>query len=100
MITFTRTVQSYNEATAVTSPVVTSISGNAVEVPADPEVFLPLGLTSSQVMKLIFIPQPYMVDRVKAGDVTVWAGETVMVKDAVHVAPDGVVVLSKLHVAR
>lgn len=96
--TFTRTTQS-EDASGVLTPTVTTITGSAVQVRGNPDTLRALSLIESAAPTLFFTPNTYG-DKVKEGDTTVWASETYTAKDCYHIAPDGVVIASRVVIIR
>ena len=106
MTTFTRTLPGvYDKATdSWGTPVVTTITGSAIQVRGDPIKYQALSLIESEAPTLLFTPDLYTLrsftdDFVKPGDVTTWNGKPFTVRDVSAVAPDGIVIVSRIIVA-
>lgn len=102
MITFTRTTQTYDAATDTMTPVTTTVTGEAVRVKGDPQRYQALGLRLDTMPTLLFTPTTYG-EVPEPGDTVVWpltGGDTYTVKDVDPVAPDGVVILARVVIAR
>lgn len=105
MITFTRQRLTYDPTTDTSTNVVTTITGNAIQVSGKPDTLRALSLIDSGAPTLLFTPTSYGLragtdDFVRAGDTVVWAGATYTVKDVAPVAPDGFVIVARVIVAR
>ena len=106
-VTFTRTTPGVMNETDGTfsAPTVTTISGNAVQVRGNPEVYQRLSLVLSQAPTLFFIPTTYgllanTASMVRPGDTVAWVGENFTVRDVECIAPDGVVVAARIIVSQ
>jgi len=81
------------------TPATTSISGNAIQVRGDPEVYKALSLIESEAPTLLFVPTTYG-GRVEPGYTVEWSNLTYTAQNVRHVAPDGVVIVSYITVSR
>ena len=106
MTTFTRTLPGvYDRTTDLwTTPVVTTITGSASQVRGNPTVYEALSLMESSAPTLLFTPDLYDLramtdDFVRPGDTTVWNGRPFTVRDVFVVAPDGIVIISRIVVS-
>lgn len=105
MVTFTRNGSTYDGATDTSTPVVTMITGSAVQVRGNPERYRELSLVESLAPTLLFSPTDYNLragstDFVREGDSVVWAEQTFVVKDVAPIAPDGFVIAARIIVVR
>jgi hypothetical protein len=101
VITVTRRTQMHDEATGLTSEVVTTITGSAIEKSSgEADVYAALSLMRAEAPLLLFTPTTYG-DEVQIGDTLQWpeSGTTYTVRSARHLRPDGVVILSYLVVS-
>lgn len=95
MVTFTRTTAgSYDAATDTSTPITTTIVGNAFAVKGDWRKYRALGLIESHTITLFFTPQVYGNDPVKEGDTTQWGGRTLTVRDVTDINPDGLGIIA------
>lgn len=81
------------------TPTSTSITGSAMQVQGDPEKYKALGLVESEAPTLLFVPNTYG-DAIGVGWTVTWANKNYTVTDVSHVAPDGVVILTRAVVTR
>ncbi len=105
MTTFTRTAVTYDETLDSSTASTTSITGSAIQVRGRPETYRALSLIESQAPTLLFTPTDYDLhagssEFVKPGDTVSWAGQTFTVKDVNPVAPDGVVIVARIVIAK
>jgi hypothetical protein len=101
MITFTRRSPVYDASSDTSVIVETTITGNAMQVRGDPRRYKALGLTLLTMPTLLFTPTDYEIeangsDFVQPGDTVVWTSRTFTVKDVDPIAPDGVVIASRI----
>jgi hypothetical protein len=99
MITFTRTTQTYNQATGDVVPVVTTVTGSAIQVKGDPQRYQAMGLILATMPTLLFTPTSYG-QVPKPGDAVTWSGVDYTVRDVDPLAPDGVVILARVVIGR
>lgn len=90
-VTFTHTVQTYNPVTDATTPTVTTIAGNAIQVRGRPDRYKALNLVLTLQPTLFWCPTVYG-DTPNVGDATTWAGKDYTVLDIDPIAPDGVTI--------
>lgn len=95
MITFTRRTRDYDPATDTSQVTETTITGSALQVRGDPRRYKALNLNLSTMPTLFFTPTNYG-DQVQPGDTTTWANKTYTVRDVEDIAPDGVVIASRI----
>lgn len=101
MITFTYSVPGTYDAATDTwaTPATTTITGSAIQVRGDPEVYKALGLIEYEAPTLLFVPTTYG-SKVAPGYTVEWSSVTYTVRSAGHIAPDGVVIASRVVIAK
>ena len=81
------------------TPTSTSCTGAAIQIRGDPERYKALGLVESEAPTLLFVPATYGEAPGVGWEVT-WANKDYTVRDISHVAPDGVVIMSRVVIGR
>lgn len=105
-VTFTRTsAVAYDAATdRAGTPALSTIAGVAMKTKSNPQRFSALGLDLVTMPTLFFVPSVYGLhsetpEFVMPGDVVVWNGRGMTVKDVDAFAPNGVVIFARVVVA-
>jgi len=106
VLTFTRETQSaFDAATDTATLVTTTITGEAVQVPGNPQRYAALGLKLDTMPTLLVTPSAYPLraytdEFIKPGDTVEWNEILWTVKDVDPIAPDGTVVCAYVVVSR
>jgi hypothetical protein len=95
MITFTRTQQVENQVTGHVTPVVSSVTGSAIQVRPSLQRYKALNLALATTPTLFFTPMTYG-EVPQPGDAVTWAGKPYVVRDVDPIAPDGVVIAARV----
>lgn len=96
-VTFTRTVPGTYDASTdtFTAPSTSTITGYALQVAGDPDVYRALSLVESSCPTLLFAPLP--IDGTpKVGDTVVWGGTTFTARAVKVLAPDTTTILARV----
>lgn len=101
-VTFTRATPGIYSATADTRTDASTqtVTGVAVRVRGEPSRYRALSLVESEAPTLLFKPTALYAAAPDVGDSVSWAGDTYLVRDVDPVAPDGVLVVARVIVAR
>jgi len=100
-ITFSNTTWTYDAATDTdTTPVTVTLSGNAMQVKGDPEVYRTLALIESEAPTLFYAPGTYGDDAPGVGWTVTWADVQYTVRSVETLAPDGVVITARIVIGR
>lgn len=106
MITFTRTTQTYDASADSVTSLVTTITGDAMEVEprqSDLKRYEEHGLRLTETVMLLFTPTTYG-DLPAPGDVITWPnasnGVAYTVRDVNPLRPDGVTILARVACSR
>ena len=96
-VTFTHVAPGTYDATTDTwtSPITTTVTGNAMQVRGDPETYKALGLVEYEAPTLLFVPSTYG-EVPEPGYTVEWASTTYTVKSVQPLQPDGYVILAKV----
>jgi hypothetical protein len=97
--TFTRKTKTENRSTGAISVSETTIAGNAMKVRGNPSEYRESGLVESEAPTLLFVPTTYG-DRISEGDTVTWRNILYTVKKCFHLEPDGVVISTRVMIAR
>ena len=95
MITFTKVTQAYDPATDTMTPTTTTVTGSAIQVRGDPRRYQALNLNLVTMPTLFFAPTVYG-ESPGVGDTVIWALKSYTVRDVSDIAPDGVVIASRV----
>ena len=98
-VTFTRTTQTYNPTTGVTTSATSTVAGHAIRVRGDTETYRALSLIQSEAPTLLFTPATYG-EVPQPGDAVTWAHVDYRVRDVNPLEPDGVVILARVIIIR
>jgi hypothetical protein len=102
MTTFTRKASTFSASDETfSSPVTSTITGNAIQVRGKADRYRELGLSLSTEPTLFFTPTTYPLaangsEFVLPGDTVSWASKTYTVKDVDPIAPDGYVIAARI----
>lgn len=101
-VTFTQqTPGVYDAATdTFTGAATTTVTGSAIEVPGNPDVYAALELIKLETRTLLFAASIYGNGRPALGMFVTWNGATFTVRSVDAVAPDGKPIISTIVVAR
>ena len=102
MTTFTHSMPgTYDAATDTFAPPETwTLTGSAMQVRGDPDVYKALSLIESEAPTLLWVPEIYGDAAPDLGWTCVWSNVTYTVRSVLPLAPDGVVITAKIVVAR
>lgn len=100
-VTFTHvTPGTYDESTdTTTGSTVATVSGTAMEISGDPELYVQLSLIQSENPTLLFRPSTEG-ELPPLGATVVWGGETLTVKNITRLAMNGTPTAAKIVVGR
>lgn len=99
-ITFTDVTQgSYDPETDTATPSTATVTGSAVRVQGDPQMYEALGLVEAEPATLLFAPTTYG-DTPALGSTCTWGSSTFTVRAVNPVAPDGSAIIAKVVVSR
>lgn len=91
----TTSTESFDETAEAAETNASSITGKAVEVPGDPEIYAGLELIHSEPVTLIFIPS--VIGSIPPlGSTVAWAGVVRTVRDRMPYRPAGIAVAARL----
>lgn len=97
-VTFTRTVVVYNSDDTSTSST-TTVTGHAMQIAGDPDLYARLQLIESDNPTLLFYPDtPGSIPAL--GATVAWGGETLTVKNVTPLAMNGTPTAARLVVSR